>query len=107
MPAWGERFNDIPDEGEAGGLRRGDFPKYVVNRHMCLGEKTLDAVAMDDELMVLARNKVLFLELDQMFGDPRSRCPNQLGEIAMSGVHRETDSFSIADAKVLAQLEQD
>src|SRR5260370_39402660 len=74
---------------------------------MSLGEKTLDAVAMDGEMMVLARNQTLFLELDQMLSYSRPRRANQLGNIAMPRVHGEADSFSIADAEVLAQLEQD
>src|SRR6267143_1836493 len=73
---------------------------------MDLGKKTLDTVAMDDEMMVLARNQVLLLELDQMLSYPRPRGANQLGDIAMPRVHRKADSFSIADPKVLAQLEQ-
>ena len=43
---------------------------------MSLGEETLDAVAMDRELMVLARNQVLLLELDQMLSYPGTRRPN-------------------------------
>ncbi len=74
---------------------------------MGLGEKSLDAIAMDGEMMVLARNQMLFLELDQMLSYPRPRCTHQLGNLAMPGVHSEADSFSIADSEVLAQLEQD
>src|SRR5882757_1671514 len=74
---------------------------------MGLGEKSLDPVAMDGEMMVLARNQMLFLELDQMLSYPRSRGANQLGNVAMPRVHGEADSFSIADSEVLAELEQD
>src|SRR4029077_9506095 len=74
---------------------------------MALGEKTLDPIAMHGELMILARNQMLFLELDQMLSYPRSRGANQLGNIAMPRMHRQADSFSIADSEVLAQLEQD
>src|SRR5882757_4612518 len=74
---------------------------------MGLGEKSLDPVAMDGEMMVLARNQMLFLELDQILSYPRPRGAHQLGNIAMPRVHGEADSFPIADAEVLAQLEQD
>src|SRR3979411_1467415 len=74
---------------------------------MGLGEKTLDPVAMDGEVMVLARDQMLLLELDQMLSYPRTRCANQLGNIAMPRMHGEANSFSIADAEVFAQLEQD
>src|SRR6202158_3738655 len=74
---------------------------------MGLGEKTLDTAAMDGEVMVLARDQMLLLELDQMLSYPRTRGADQLGNIAMPRVHGEADSFSIADSEVLAQLEQD
>src|SRR5258706_15533158 len=73
---------------------------------MDLGKKTLDTVAMDDEMMVLPRNQMLFLELDQILSYPRPRGAHQLGNIAMPRMHGEADSFSIADPEVLAQLEQ-
>ena len=74
---------------------------------MGLGEETLDTIPIDGELMVLASNQALLLELDQMLSYSRPRCANQLGDIAMTGVYGEADSFSIADTEVLAQLEQD
>ena|ERR1700687_137454 len=87
-------------------LRRRGLAESAVYHRMGLGEKTLDALAIDGEMMVLARNQVLLLEVDQMLSYPRSRCTNQLGNVAMSGVHGQADSFSIADSEVLAQLEQ-
>src|SRR5712692_7249670 len=74
---------------------------------MGLGEKSLDPIAMDGEMMVLARNQMLLLEFDQMLRYPRPRGANQLRNIPMPRVHGKADSFSIAHAEVLAQLEQD
>ena len=74
---------------------------------MCLRQETLYSLAIYDELVIVARDEVFFLELDQMLGDSRARRADQIGEVAMPGVDSEFDTFSIADAEVLAQFEQD
>ena len=67
------------------------------------------AIAIDCEFTVLARNQMLFLELNQMLCYPRPRRANQLSNITMPSLHGKTDPFSIsiADSEVLAQLQQD
>ena len=88
-------------------LGRGGLADSAVHYRMGLGEKALDPIPIDRELMVRASNQALFLELDQMLGYSRPRCANQLGDIAMTGVYGKADSLSIADPEMLAQLQQD
>src|SRR4029077_15085309 len=88
-------------------LRGGGFADSAVYHRMGLGEISLYTVTMADELMVLGGNQLLLLELDQVLRYPRTRCANQLGNVAMPRVHGEADSFAIAHDEVLAQLEQD
>src|SRR5260370_29054932 len=74
---------------------------------MGLRQETLNAVAMHGELVILARDQMFLLELDQMLSDSRARRADQFCEIAMPRMHGESDSFAVADSKVLAQFEQD
>src|SRR5713226_5352104 len=89
------------DAAMRGRLRRGGLGESAVYHRIGLGEKALDTVAMDGELMVLASNQMLLLELDQMLSYPRTRGAYQLGNVTMPRVHGEADSFSVADSEVL------
>jgi|SRR5208337_2419586 len=72
----------------------------VSRRDMSLRQEAFQSIAIDDQLATVARNQMLALECDQVFGDSRPRSANQFSEIPMTGRQRQPDSLWIRDAEI-------
>src|SRR5208282_2956979 len=88
-------------------LARGDFPEFAaLSRNMSLREKTFQSIAIDNELATVARNQMLSLEQTQMFGNSGPRGADQFSQVLVPGRQCQAHPFSIADAEVFTQLQQ-
>ena len=78
----------------------------VANRKMSLRQEAFQAIAIDYELTLVARDQMPVLEGYQMFGDSRARRTDQFREIAMTCGQRQANSFRVGDAEIFAEFEQ-